>query len=233
MLAAVVRLLETTLIRVGNEEYARDQQLLRPDDPARPARRIVRARRSSSSFRGKSGIKHTIDAERPPAGPDRQALPATCPARSCSSTSTRTANATTIGSADVNDYLREITGEDFTAKDFRTWAGTVLAAMALQEFEAFDSQTQAKKNVVRAIERSPSGWATRPTVCRKCYVHPAIIDSYLDGSMLETLPADEGRDGRIARRPAPRGSRRHGSSSRIAWHGRRHARHERASRVVA
>ena len=92
-----------------------------------------------------------------------------------------------IESADVNAYLREIAGEDFTAKDFRTWAGTVLAALALREFEAFDSATQAKKNVVQAIERVAERLGNTPSVCRKCYVHPEIIDAYLDGSMLETL----------------------------------------------
>src|SRR5207237_9313410 len=92
-----------------------------------------------------------------------------------------------IDSGDVNAYLHEITGNDFTAKDFRTWAGTVLAAMALREFEAFDTKTQAKKNVVRAIESVAERLGNTPTVCRKCYVHPEIIDAYLDGTMLETL----------------------------------------------
>src|SRR5690606_38712592 len=78
-------------------------------------------------------------------------------------------------------------GEEFTAKDFRTWAGTVLAALALREFEAFDSTAQAKKNVVQAIERVAQRLGNTPTVCRKCYIHPEIIDAYLDGAMLEPL----------------------------------------------
>ena len=92
-----------------------------------------------------------------------------------------------VDSADVNEYLREIAGEEFTAKDFRTWAGTVLAALALQEFETFDSQTQAKKNVVSAIERVAERLGNTPSVCRKCYVHPVILDAYLDGSMIDAL----------------------------------------------
>ena len=93
-----------------------------------------------------------------------------------------------VTSTDVNDYLREITGgEEFTAKDFRTWAGTVLAAMALQEFQAFDSKAQAKKNVVAAIERVAGRLGNTKAVCRKCYVHPSIIDSYLDGTMAKAL----------------------------------------------
>src|SRR5262249_14532697 len=93
----------------------------------------------------------------------------------------------TIDSADVNDYLGEIAGDEFTAKDFRTWAGTVLAAMALAELEAFDSETQAKRNVVPAIERVAARLGNTPAVCRKCYVHPDIIGAYLDGDTIRTI----------------------------------------------
>lgn len=92
-----------------------------------------------------------------------------------------------VKSEDVNEYLREVTGADFTAKDFRTWAGTVLAAMALQEFEKFDSQAQAKKNVVRAVEKVAERLGNTPTVCRKGYVHPAILESYFEGTMVKAL----------------------------------------------
>ncbi|HWJ96071.1 MAG TPA: DNA topoisomerase IB, partial [Telluria sp.] len=92
-----------------------------------------------------------------------------------------------IDSSDVNEYLREITGEDYTAKDFRTWSGTVLAALALQEFEKFDSEAQAKKNIVRAIESVAGKLGNTPTICRKCYVHPAVLDAYLDGAVLQAL----------------------------------------------
>ncbi len=77
--------------------------------------------------------------------------------------------------------MQEISGESFTAKDFRTWAGTLLAAQALQEFEAFDSETQARKNIVQAIERVAECLGNTPSVCRKCYVHPEIIAAYMDG----------------------------------------------------
>lgn len=95
----------------------------------------------------------------------------------------------TVGSGDVNAYLREIAGEEFTAKDFRTWAGTVLATLALQEFETFDSNTEAKRNIVRAIERVAERLGNTPAVCRKCYIHPAVLDAYLEGSMLDSLRA--------------------------------------------
>ena len=90
-------------------------------------------------------------------------------------------------SEDVNAYLREISGEDYTAKDFRTWAGTVLALVALREFAEFDSAAQAKKNIVRAVESVAKRLGNTPAICRKCYIHPAVIDSYLEGTMLETL----------------------------------------------
>jgi DNA topoisomerase-1 len=89
-----------------------------------------------------------------------------------------------ITSTDVNEYLREITGGDFTAKDFRTWAGTVLAAMALREVDKFDNQAQAKKNITRAIEHVAERLGNTPTICKKCYVHPFVLDSYMDGTLL-------------------------------------------------
>lgn len=92
-----------------------------------------------------------------------------------------------IGSTDVNAYLKEITEQDFSAKDFRTWTGTVLASLALQEFEKFDSETQAKKNIVAAIEHVSKRLGNTPSVYRECYIHPVVLDSYLDGTMLETL----------------------------------------------
>jgi DNA topoisomerase-1 len=87
----------------------------------------------------------------------------------------------------VNDYLREITGKDITAKDFRTWAGTVLAAMALAELESFDSAAQAKRNLRAAIERVSARLGNTPTICRKCYVHPEVLNSYMDGNLVLEL----------------------------------------------
>jgi hypothetical protein len=87
----------------------------------------------------------------------------------------------------VNDYLREISGQDFTAKDFRTWAGTVLAAIALREFKAVTGQTQAKKNVVTAIEAVAKMLGNTPAVCRKCYIHPRVLESYLAGNTIATI----------------------------------------------
>ncbi len=185
VVAAVVQLLEKTLIRVGNEEYARSNRSFGlttlESAHARITGSTVRFR-----FRGKSGKFHDItlsDARLARIVRRCQDLPG----RQLFQYLDDEGSTHDVGSADVNEYLREVMGQDFTAKDFRTWAGTVLAALALQEYEVFDSQAQAKKNVVRAIEHVSSRLGNTPTVCRKCYVHPEIINAYLDGSMLETL----------------------------------------------
>jgi DNA topoisomerase I len=92
-----------------------------------------------------------------------------------------------ITSSDVNAYLREISGADFTAKDFRTWAGTVLAARALQEFEKFTSEAEAKRNLLQAVEAVARMLGNTPAICRRCYVHPVVLESYLDGTLVDQL----------------------------------------------
>jgi len=92
-----------------------------------------------------------------------------------------------VTSQDVNDYLREITNEDFTAKDFRTWAGTVMAAIALQAVGAFETKKQAKANIKSAISAVSKMLGNTPAICRKCYVHPAVLETYLGGSSIEGL----------------------------------------------
>jgi DNA topoisomerase I len=92
-----------------------------------------------------------------------------------------------VSSTDVNDYLKDITGKDITAKDFRTWAGTVLAAMALHELESFDSAAQAKRNLRAAIENVAGRLGNTPTICRRCYVHPEVLNSYMDGKLILEL----------------------------------------------
>ena len=185
VLAAVVRLLETTLIRVGNDEYARTN---RSYGLTTMRDRHVEVDGASVRFRfkGKSGVRHEIGFD------DRRLarIVERCqdlPGQELFQYLDAEGQVHDVGSDDVNAYLREVVGEAFTAKDFRTWAGTVLASLALQEYEVFDGQAQAKKNVVRAIEAVAERLGNTPTVCRKCYVHPAIIDAYLDGTMIQTL----------------------------------------------
>jgi DNA topoisomerase I len=94
-----------------------------------------------------------------------------------------------VGSEEVNAYLREITGEDITAKDFRTWSGTQLAAKALQGFRDLETESKRKKAIVRAVEKVAKHLGNTPAICRRCYIHPAIFDGYLDGTLLEALAA--------------------------------------------
>jgi DNA topoisomerase-1 len=185
VLAAVVRLLETTLIRVGNEEYARDNKSFGLTT-MRDRHVEFEGQKVQFHFKGKSGKKHLITLK------DRRLAKVVrrcrdIPGQELFQYIDDDGQRETIDSADVNAYLQEITGQQFTAKDFRTWAGTVLASLALQEFESFDSQAQAKKNVLRAIESVAERLGNTPTVCRKCYIHPAVLDSYLEGTMLEPL----------------------------------------------
>jgi DNA topoisomerase I len=185
VLATIVKLLEVSLIRVGNEEYARDNKsygLTTLQD--RHAK--IRGGKVKFKFRGKSGKDHDIDIE------DRNLarIVKSCqdlPGQDLFQYFDETGKQQDVKSDDVNEYLRAIVGEEFTAKDFRTWAGTVLAAMALQEFEKVGNQRQARKNILRAIEAVSERLGNTPSVCRKCYVHPAVLDSYMDGTLLETL----------------------------------------------
>ena len=196
VLAAVVRLLETTLIRIGNDEYARDNHSFGLTT-MRDRHATVQGATLEFRFRGKSGIHHTVAID------DRRLAQVVrrcqeLPGQELLQYIDEEGEARDVGSDDVNAYLREITGEEFTAKDFRTWAGTVLAMIALQEFEAFDSQVQAKKNIVRAIESVASRLGNTPSVCRKCYVHPGVLDAYLEGDDARIAPsAGERGDGRM------------------------------------
>lgn len=185
VLATVVRLLEVSLIRVGNDEYARDNAsfgLTTMKD-----RHVeVNGARLRFQFRGKSGKHHAVDIQ------DRRLarIVKSCqdlPGQELFQYVDDEGKMQDVRSGDINDYLRQITGQDFTAKDFRTWAGTVLAALALREFEKFDSEAEAKRNIVRAIESVAERLGNTVAICRKCYVHPDIIDAYLDGTLLATL----------------------------------------------
>ena len=146
----------------------------------------VRGAKIHFEFRGKAGVEHEIDVE----DARLAKIIRTCqdlPEQELFEYIDHDGGRHGVTSSDVNAYLREISGQDFTAKDFRTWAGTLLAALALQEFEAFDSQAQAKKNVLAAIERVAARLGNTKAVCRKCYIHPAILESYMDGAMARTL----------------------------------------------
>lgn len=186
VLATVVMLLELTLIRVGNKEYARTNGsfgLTTLQD------RHVTFSKSKTRFRfrGKTGKIWRLAVS------DKQIARIV---RSCQDLPGQhlfqyedDGGVHAVTSEDVNAYLRQIAGEDISAKDFRTWAGTVLAAVALSEYEAVDSEAAAKRNIRRAIERVATRLGNTPTICRKCYVHPEILQCYFEGRLAQTLTA--------------------------------------------
>ena len=185
VLAAVVRLLEKTFIRVGNDEYARDNKSFGLTT-MRDGHVKVSGSKVRFMFRGKAGVEHELALD------DRRLarIVKQCrdlPGQELFQYKDENGSVVDVGSADVNAYLKEITGEEFTSKDFRTWAGTVLASQLLREFEHVDSEARAKKNVVAAIEQVAKRLGNTRAVCRKCYVHPAVIDAYMDGTMLKTV----------------------------------------------
>jgi DNA topoisomerase I len=195
VLAAVVKLLERTFIRVGNAEYARDNRSFGLTT-MRDGHVRISGSRVRFIFRGKSGVEHELELDdRRLARVVRQCRD--LPGQELFQYRDERGAVVDVGSADVNAYLKEVTGEDFTSKDFRTWAGTVLAATLLRACEAADSRlrpralarqapARAKKNVVSVIDQVAKQLGNTRAVARKSYVHPAVIDAYLDGSMKKT-----------------------------------------------
>ena len=185
LLAALVRLMETTFIRVGNEEYARKNHSY--GLTTMENRHVnIHGATVTFKFKGKSGVHHEIDLK------DRRlaTIVKRCrdmPGYELFQYLDHEGEARSIDSADVNDYLQQITQQHFTAKDFRTWAATVLASLMLREFEPFESNSQARKNIVHAITQVAARLGNTPSVCRKCYVHPAVLECYLSGEMIETI----------------------------------------------
>jgi DNA topoisomerase-1 len=187
VLAAVVQLLEKTLIRVGNEEYARANHSIGLTT-MRDKHAKINASGVRFVFRGKSGIEHAVDLH------ERRlaAIVKACrdlPGQDLFQYVDDAGRHQPIGSADVNAYLREIAGQDFTAKDFRTWAGTVLAAKALARAEPARSKAHARRQIAQAVESVARSLGNTKTVCRKCYIHPAILDAYEEGVTIRTVGA--------------------------------------------
>jgi len=181
VLATVVHLLETTLIRIGNDDYAKSNKSYGLTTLRNPHVK-VEGTELLFQFKGKSGKTWRLQVR------DRRIARIV---RACQELPGQRlfqyqdgAELREVTSADVNAYLKEITGSDITAKDFRTWAGTVMAALALREFEHFDTQAAQKKNIKAAIERVASRLGNTPTICRKCYIHPEVLNAYIEGGLL-------------------------------------------------
>jgi len=177
VLGAVVRLLERTLIRVGNEEYARENKSF--GLTTMKNRHVkVKGPNVRFRFRGKSGRQHDVDLT------DRRIaeIVAKCqelPGQDLFQFVSDDGEVQDVTSQDVNGYLRELTGEDFTAKDFRTGAGALLAVLALNAQDRSEITKQAKANVKAAVCAVAELLGNTPAICRKCYVHPAVFEAYL------------------------------------------------------
>ena len=191
VVAAVVRLLESSYVRVGNSEYAEENASFGLTT-MRLRHVKVRGERVRFRFRGKGGKEHEV------AVIDRRlaAVVRRCqelPGQELFRYLDEAGEPRTVESSDVNEYLRETTGEDFTAKDFRTWAGTVLAAVELSRLGPSESEAEAKANLVEAIRAVSVTLGNTESVCRKCYIHPAIVDSYLAGRLIEACSEPDPR----------------------------------------
>jgi DNA topoisomerase-1 len=185
VLATVVKLLETTLIRVGNKEYVKQNNSFGLTT-LRDQHVDVEGSTLRFEFRGKSGKEHSVEIH------DRRLarIVKQCrdvPGQKLFQYLDEAGERQSVSSEDVNAYLRETTGEDFSAKDFRTWGGTVLALSALLEVGACESEREANRAVVEAIKHVSGQLGNRPAICRKYYVHPVVIQSFLEGTLRETL----------------------------------------------
>ena len=188
VLATIVHLLETTLIRVGNDDYVRQNGSFGLTT-LRNRHVAVDGSELRFSFKGKSGKSWRLGVkDRRVARIVRQCQE--LPGQELFQYVDADGQPRDVTSDDVNEYLREIAGAEVTAKDFRTWAGTVLAALALQECERFSTQAVAKRNIRAAIEAVSARLGNTPTICRKCYVHPEILDCYLDEALILEIEAE-------------------------------------------
>jgi DNA topoisomerase-1 len=189
VLATVVRLLETTFIRVGNDEYARENESFGLTTMRGRHVRIDGAK-LLFRFHGKSGQDHAIELT------DRRLahIVQQCqdlPGYELFHYVDSQGEICAIDSGDVNRYIRKLSGQDFTAKDFRTWAGTVLAARELHAAGPCTSETAGKRTIVAAVKGVAARLGNRPATCRKYYIHPAIIDAYSDGSLFPVMAQGE------------------------------------------
>ncbi len=187
VLATVVHLLETTMIRVGNEDYARQNKSY--GLTTLKSRHVdVNGSELRFAFKGKSGKTWRVTLKDRRLTRIMRAIQ-DLPGQHLFQYLDDAGDRHDVASEDVNAYLREISGKSITAKDFRTWTGTLLAATALAKYEGFDSAATAKRNVRAVIEEVAAQLGNTPTICRKCYIHPHILDGYLAADLvLDTTP---------------------------------------------
>jgi DNA topoisomerase I len=196
VLATLVRLLETTFMRVGNEEYARSNDSFGLTT-LRERQVRVRGAKLRFEFRGKSGVEHRIEVTDPRLARvvrRMQDLPGEVLFRYLD----EAGETRVVESADVNDYLKSAAGEDFTSKDFRTWAGSLLAARALKALGRCESASQAKRNIALAVEAVSKELGNTRAVCRKCYIHPRVIECYQSGALATRMRGRSDEAGLLA-----------------------------------
>jgi DNA topoisomerase I len=187
VIAAVVSLLEKTLIRIGNESYAKENHSFGLTT-LRDRHAAIHGSTITFSFKGKSGVEHNVDlTDRRLARIIKQTQE--LPGQDLVQYIDDTGEHQPVSSDDVNQFLKEVTGQDFTAKDFRTWAGTVLAASELATFEPPSSTTAANKDIVAAIDAVAKQLGNTRAICRACYVHPEILEAYLDHDVVSQSDA--------------------------------------------
>lgn len=187
VIATIVRLLDVTHIRIGNEEYAQANKSFGLTT-LRNRHVTIEGTAIEFRFRGKSGIVHSVKIKEPRLARIVRRM-RELPGQELFQYVDGEGQRHSIGSADVNDYLQEITGEHYSAKDFRTWGGTVQAAMVLKEIGPASSATEAKRNIKQAVDAAAARLGNTPAICRKCYVHPTIFDAYEQG-LLHSLQLD-------------------------------------------
>ncbi|HYP04910.1 MAG TPA: DNA topoisomerase IB [Bryobacteraceae bacterium] len=190
VLATVVQLLERTCMRIGNDEYAKQNESFGlttlQDQHVKIAGSTLRFK-----FRGKSGQQQDIEIDDPRIAKIVKRS-RDIPGYELFQYIDEAGENCRITSTDVNNYIREITGEDFTAKDFRTWGGTGWAALVFEELGPATNESEAKKRIVEAIKAVSSRLGNRPATCKKYYVHPAILEAYTDGSLFNALQSCTG-----------------------------------------
>jgi DNA topoisomerase-1 len=195
VLATVVRLLESTLARIGNEQYLKENQSYGLTTLHNRHVKVA-GEKVYFFFRGKSGRKHAISVTDSHLARVVRRL-RDLPGYELFQYLDEAGERRTIDSADVNQYLREISGYDFTAKDFRTWAGTVLAIEALAACEPFETQGQAKKNIAAAVAKVAEKLGNTVAICRKCYIHPSVFEAYLQRALPRPVGRAEQAFGRL------------------------------------
>jgi DNA topoisomerase-1 len=186
VLATVVWLLENTLIRVGNEEYVQANNSFGLTTLKHKHARVNSGDKVVFQFKGKSGVYHKVSIRNKKVAKILRRM-MDLPGQSLFQYYDESGQLQTIDSYDVNEYLREITGEEITAKDFRTWGGTILAAAAFNKLGITEKEEAIKQNVVTTVKEVASLLRNKPATCRKYYIHPAIIENYVKGWVISNM----------------------------------------------